>query len=475
MDSIIKRVLRLIPVGVFAVDRSGKVILWNKALEEMTGIFEEEIIGKGDFEYSIPFYGYRRPMLVDYVLNPDIEHSESLIKRGDIYELETFLPNLYGGKGAWVLMCASNVVDESCDLIGAVQIINDITIRKIAEIELKKLNTVIEHSPVGVALLEFSGKIIYCNDSFLKYTGHKDLKGHNIFELFPQLSLYEIYNSYLKEIRYNNKIFRLRGIKLDHEDIHGYAIFLTDITEVRKYEEQRIISYKMESVNRLISTYAHEIKNILTGIRGFAQLALQSKDKETAASYLEKMLSMVDSLLKNVREILGVGRELGKNPEFIDLKSVLENIIIFLKTSLKDNIVLTATMPEDSIKIYADKTDIEKIITNLVLNAQDALPEGGQIKIELSLKPLPEKFKTLISDEESKKDYVCLSVLDNGVGMDEETKSKIFEPFFTTKGEKGTGLGLTTVYHIVQLLKGFIFVETEPNKGTRFDIYLPIR
>ncbi|MEN2995032.1 MAG: ATP-binding protein [Thermodesulfovibrio sp.] len=469
-----KRVLRLIPDGVFAVDLSGKVILWNKALEEMTGIFEKEIIGKGDFEYSIPFYGYRRPMLVDYVLNPNIEPSEFFIKKGDIYELETFLPNLYGGKGAWVLMSAFTVVDEFCDVIGAVQIIRDITKRKIAEIELKKLNTVIEYSPVGVALLEISGKIIYCNNSFLKYTGHKDLKGHNIFELFPQLSLYEIYNSYLKEIKYNGKIFRLRGIKIDYEDIFGYAIFLTDITEVRKYEEQRIISYKMESVNRLISTYVHEIKNILTGIKGFAQLALQSKDKKTADSYLEKMLSMVDSLLKNVREILGVGREFGKNPELIDIKSVLENIIIFLKALLKDNIVLTASIPENSIKVYADKTDIEKMITNLVLNAQDALPEGGEIKIELSLKSLPEKFKTLISDEESRKDYVCLSVVDNGVGMDEETKNKIFEPFFTTKGEKGTGLGLTTVYHIVQILKGFIFVESELNKGTRFDIYIPV-
>jgi len=472
-ENILKRVIRLLPDGVFAIDLAGKVTIWNKVMEEITGVKETEIIGKNNFEYSIPFYGFRRPMLVDYILNPEISYPDDLKIKGETVETETFAPNLYNGKGAWVRMSAHLLYDEACDLIGAVQIVRDITVRKTAEQELRKLFNVIEHSPVGVAILEFSGKITYCNEAFLKYTGFQRVLGENIFDIFPQISLYEIHNSYLKEIKFGGKIFRLRGIRLEKEN--GYALFLTDITELRKYEEQIIISHKMESVRKLTSIYAHEIKNMLTGIRGFVQLALQSENNEQKNSYIEKILSIVDSVSMNIREILGVGREIGRNPELIDLRDVIKNITTFLKASLKENINLILEIDEKPLTVFADKTDIEKIITNLVLNSQDAMPEGGEITIEAKLKQIPDKFLTLIGKKELAGYYICLSVTDTGIGMDKETKEKIFEPFFTTKGEKGSGMGLTTIYHIVQLLKGFIFVESEPNKGTKFEIYIPLK
>lgn len=209
-------------------------------------------------------------------------------------------------------MSAHSLYDEACDLIGAVQIVRDITARKTAEQKLRNLFNVIQKSPVGVAILEFSGKITYCNESFLKYTGFHKAVGENIFNIFPQISLYEIHNSYLKEIKFGGKIFRLRGIRLEEEK--GYALFLTDITELRKYEEQIIISHKMEYVRKLTSIYAHEIKNILTGIKGFAHLALKSENNEQKNSYIEKILSILDSGLTNIKEILGFGREIGKNP-----------------------------------------------------------------------------------------------------------------------------------------------------------------
>lgn len=472
-ESILKSVIRLLPDGVFVIDLYGRVLLWNRVMEEITGVKENEIIGKGNFEYSLPFYGCRRPMPVDYVLNPEISYPEDLIIKEETVEIETFVPKLYDGKGAWIRMSAHPLLDEACDIIGAVQIVRDITARKTAEIELRKLFNIIERSPVGVAVLKFSGEITYCNESFLKYTQLKTAVKKNIFEIFPQLSVYEIHNSYLKEIKSGGKIFRLRGIRIEEEN--GYAIFLTDITELRKYEEQIIISHKMESVRRLTSTYAHEIKNMLTGVRGFAQLALQTENIEQAKSYIEKLLSIVDSVSMNIKEILGFGREMGKNPEIIELKDVIKNLSIFLRASLRENINLILDFEERPLTVFADKTDIEKIITNLVLNAQDAMPEGGEIRIQAKLKQIPDKFISLIGRKELAKEYICLSVEDEGTGMDEETREKIFEPFFTTKGEKGSGLGLTTVYHIVQMLNGFIFVESEPGMGTRFEIYIPLK
>ncbi|WP_353685505.1 ATP-binding protein [Thermodesulfovibrio sp. 3462-1] len=471
-ENILKRIIRLLPDGVFVIDLSGKVLVWNRAMEELTGVKEGEIVGKGDFEYAIPFYGFRRPMPVDYVINPDLNYPENLNTKKETVEIETFVPKLYNGKGAWVRMSAHPIYDEACDIIGAVQIVRDITIRKNAEIELRKLFNIVEHSPVGVAVLEFSGKIIYCNESFLKYTQLKTAKGRNIFELFPQISLYEIHNSYLKEIKFEGKIFRLRGMRINEED--GYAIFLTDITTLRKYEEQIIISHKMESIRKLVSVYSHEIKNMLTGIKGFAQLALQTENIEQTRAYVEKLLSIVDSVSMSIKEILGFPREFGRNPEVLDLKDVIKNLVTFLKASLRENISLILDFEEKPLPCFADKTDIEKIITNLVLNAQDAMPEGGEIKIQAKTKQMPEKFISLIGIKELSTQYICLSIQDTGIGMDEETKEKIFDPFFTTKGEKGSGLGLTIVYHIVQMLKGFIFVESEPGKGTKFDIYLPL-
>lgn len=470
----LNRILRLLPDGVFAVDLTGKVILWNRVLEEMTGILEEEILGKGDYEYAIPFYGYRRPMPVDYVLNPHMSYPDALTKKENAYEIETFLPFLYNGKGAWVRMSASCIVDEACDIIGAVQIIRDITPRKTAELQLKKLYTVVKHSPVGVALLEFSGKFLYCNDFFLKLTRLTTIENKNFFEIFPQISLYEIHNSYLKEIKWDGKVFRLRGIRLEEEEVQGYAIFLTDITELRKYEEQIIISHKMESLRKLSATYAHEIKNMLTGIKGFGELALQTEKVEQIKGYLGKIISIVDSALLNIREILGFGRDTGKNIEILDLREVITNIITFLRGSLRENINLILQIEEKPLTVFADRQDIEKIITNLILNAQDAMPEGGKITVEARQKLLPEKFKGLVS-QKPYKEYAYLSVKDTGTGMDEETKEKIFEPFFTTKGERGSGMGLTTVYYIVQLLNGFIFVESEVGKGSEFEIYIPLK
>ncbi len=473
-EEIFRRIARLIPDGLFVIDIEGKVIFWNKILESMTGIAEEEIVGKDNFEYSIPFYGFRRPMPVDYILNSEMQYPGHINKKNGCVEIETFLPKLYGEKGAWVRLTDVPLVNEACDLIGGIQIVRDISERKLAESTLKKLRLVIEHSPIGVIITTFSGEIIYCNQAFLNYTGFETAESLNIYEIFPMISLYEIHNGHLKEIRYNGKIFRLRGLRLEDEELYGYAIFITNITELKKLEEQIIISQKMEIIQRLTSTYTHDLKNILTGIKGFAHLAMQRENLDMAKSDIDKLLKVVNSTLENIKKMLDFGKNVVRNPEMIDLRDGIKKIVPLLKATLRENIKLNITLGNKPLVIFADKSDIEKIVLNLVLNSQDAMCNGGEIKIIVSKKSLPEKYVAL-QQKDIEKDYACLTIVDTGIGMDEETKKRIFEPFFTTKGEKGSGFGLPTVYYIVQILNGHIFVDSEVGKGTTFDIYIPLK
>lgn len=473
-EEFFKRIARLIPDGFFVIDIEGKVIFWNKFLENMTGIVEQEIVGKDNFEYSIPFYGFPRPMPVDYILNSDMQYPYCIKEKNGCVEIETFLPKLYGNKGAWVRFTAVPLVNEAGDLIGAIQIVRDISEIKLAESTLKKLRLVIDNSPIGVIITKFSGEIIYSNQAFLDYTGFETAEGLNIYEIFPMISLYEIHNGHLKEIKYNGKIFRLRGLRLEEEELSGYAIFITDITELRKYEDQIIISKKMETIQRLTSTYIHDLKNTFTAIKGFANLAMQRENLDMAKSDIDKLLKVVNSTLENIKRSLDFGKNLVRMPEMIDLRDAIKKIVPLLKATLRENIKLNISLENKPLVIFADKSDIEKIVLNLVLNSQDAMCKGGEIKIMVSEKSLPEQFLALQQKEIGKK-YVRLTIVDTGIGMDEETKSRIFEPFFSTKGDKGSGLGLPTVYYIIQMLSGQIFVDSEVGKGTKFDIYIPLK
>lgn len=470
---LLKELINSLPDGIFAIDREGKVIIWNKFLEEITGIREEDILGKDYFEYSIPFYGFYTPMLVDYIINRDLKPPDNLIRMGNFLQAETFLPALYKGKGAWVRMLASPLFDRTKNLLGAFQVIRDVTKKKMDEFELFKLKKIIDNAPVAIVITEFSGKIIYQNKTFIDYFSAENMNGDSIFNLLPFISLYEIHNGYIREIKFKDKIFRIRGIKIELEEVYGYAIFVTDITELRKYEEQLIISQKMESIRRITSTYTHDLKNIFNAIRGFAQLALRRDDLSKAKSDIEKIIKVTESATENIRRILDLGKDLGRNPDLIDLKEVIRNVLPLLRSVLGESIELKISIDDSPSIIWADKSDIEKIILNLVINAKDAMHSGGEIRIELQKKPLPGKF-TALKNYDPKKSYICLSVIDNGKGMDEDTMSRIFEPFFTTKGEKGSGLGLPTVYYIVQMLNGYIFVDSKLNHGTRFDIFLPL-
>ena len=256
---------------------------------------------------------------------------------------------------------------------------------------------------------------------------------------------------------------------------------LRDITHQVNLEEQLRQAQKMEAIGKLAGGIAHDFNNILTAIMGHAQLAMLCLDDPSMLSKeLEEILKGADRAANLTRQLLGFSRKQIVQLENVDMNKIIANLEKMLRRLIREEISLEFQFYEEPLLVRADTTQIEQILINLVINAQDAILEkkntsNGKITVRLE--------KTLVSelpyyDETAPFTpgwFVCLSVRDNGIGISSEIKNRIFEPFFTTKPkEKGTGLGLAQVYGIVRQNNGHIHVYSEPGYGTIFKIYWPL-
>lgn len=241
--------------------------------------------------------------------------------------------------------------------------------------------------------------------------------------------------------------------------------------ERRHLEEQLRQSQKMEAIGRLAGGIAHDFNNLLTAIIGYSQLLLsrlpEGDPMKTELEEIEKAGKRAASLTS---QLLSFSRKQVLQPEVLDLRTVISELARMLTRVIGEDINLINIPAPRSACVRADPGQIEQIIMNLVVNARDAMPRGGNLTIETSV--IEPDGRSL--DGISAGPYVLLSVTDTGVGMDKETQARIFEPFFTTKpAGKGTGLGLSTVYGIVKQSGGDLWVYSEPGLGTTFKIYLP--
>ncbi|HEX8280217.1 MAG TPA: ATP-binding protein [Chthoniobacterales bacterium] len=245
---------------------------------------------------------------------------------------------------------------------------------------------------------------------------------------------------------------------------------------LRKSEQELRHSQKMEAIGRLAGGVAHDFNNLLTAIVGYAELIhLREGTDRVAKQHAELILKAGEQAAGLTRQLLAFSRKQLLQPRVIDLNQLVIDMEKLLRRVIGERYDLR-TVPEAQIgRVMADPTQLEQVILNLGVNARDAMPTGGKLTIHTANVNLDRRAATAISPFLQSGDYVELSVVDTGAGMDEEIKSHIFEPFFTTKGPgKGTGLGLATVYGIVRQSGGGISVESQPGKGTTFRIYLPL-
>jgi PAS domain S-box-containing protein len=249
--------------------------------------------------------------------------------------------------------------------------------------------------------------------------------------------------------------------------------YIEDLTEQSALEQQVRAVQKLEAVGRLAGGVAHDFNNILTVIIGYSELAMYRLGSGHGISkHLSEIKTAAERAASLTRQLLAFSRQQVLYPRILDVNSVVNNLMQMLLRLIGEDISLTFKAGSVG-NIKADMGQVEQILMNLVVNARDAMPQGGAISIETSTVELEDGYiDSHLSVRPGR--YVMLSVSDTGCGMDEKTVSQIFEPFFTTKGPgQGTGLGLSTVYGIVKQSDGYIWVYSEPGRGTTLKVYFP--
>jgi PAS domain S-box-containing protein len=253
-----------------------------------------------------------------------------------------------------------------------------------------------------------------------------------------------------------------------------YVSIQRDVTKIKQLETQFLQAQKMDAVGRLAGGVAHDFNNLLTVIKGYGDLLLMRLgESHPLRSYAEQVKKAADHAASMTRQLLVFSRQEMAQPETIDLNVVVGDIEKMLRRLIGEDIELETTLDPALGLVKVNPGQLEQVIMNLIVNARDAMPYGGQVSIRTSNEILTDTTHLQPMGIKPGK-YATLTIMDTGLGMDEDTITHIFEPFFTTKEQgKGTGLGLSTVYAIVSQSNGGLQVLSQPGQGTTFCIYLP--
>ena len=363
-----------------------------------------------------------------------------------------------------------------------------------AEESIRKLSRAVEQSADMVMVTDRQGILEYVNPAFEALTGYgreevcgktpRILKSGEqppevYQEMWKTISAGNVFRGILVNRKKNGELYHVEESICPVRDPAGQITHFIangrDLTERMRLEAQLLQSQKMDAIGNLAGGVAHDFNNLLTIITSYAELALDAVPRESPLeSKIQEIILAARRAAELTRQLLAFGRKQPQALRVADLNQVIGRIANTLPRLIGEDIGFTFTRGEGLGSVRVDPLQIEQILMNLAANARDAMPQGGQLRIETSNQRLEDDYiqckKAIIPTGR----YALITVSDDGTGIPPEHMPHIFEPFYTTKPlGKGTGLGLATVYGIVKQNKGYVWAYSEPKMGTVFKIYLP--
>jgi two-component system cell cycle sensor histidine kinase/response regulator CckA len=515
---LLSEIIEFLPDSTLVIDRDGTVIAWNRAIEEITGVKAGKMLGKGNYEYALPFYGDRRPILIDLALhpNPEMEKKYTAIQRqGDKVFGEAFTPNLPPGN-VHLSATASVLRDSKGEIYAAIECIRDNTYRRQAEEALQKseekFRFITERMSDVIWTLDSHFMVQYVSPSVSKalgYTPEERIKQSIVERITPE-SLANVQEVLRRELRIDREsgldpdrtvtleleYYHKDGPKVWHEsvisairdnggNIIGYHGASRDITERKKIEKERQRleerlrrAEKMEALGSLAGGVAHDLNNVLGVIVGYSELLREKIPAEdNLKRYVQNILNSSQRAAAIIQDLLTLARRGVAVSEVVNLNAVIYDYIKspeFERLKAYHPYVTIETDVEKALlHIKGSPVHLEKTLMNLVSNAVEAISDRGSVMIRTENRYLDKPIRGY--DDVREGDYVVLTVSDTGKGISAVEIEKIFEPFYTKKvmGRSGTGLGLTVVWGTVKDHDGYIDVHSEDGNGSIFTIYFP--
>jgi PAS domain S-box-containing protein len=483
-------------VGIRLVDvaAGGIIVRANRAFHELLGYEEGELVGRGVFELTHPDDVPRNRALYDEVVAgrlPRFQLEKRYLRRD--------------GNTVWARLTVSPVRNPGGEVQFVIGLVEDITARREAEERLAEQGRELAESMVaaraildaavdGIVTIDERGLIESANPAAERLFGYTaaEMVGNNVSLLMPS-PYREEHDRYLESYLAtgHRKIIGIgREVVAQRKDGSTFPIDLgvaevrqggrrffmgtiKDLTVRKQLEEQLLHAQKMEAIGRLAGAVAHDFNNLLASITGYSEMLVDRLADTTLRHGAQQIQRSAERGAALTRQLLAFSRRQELETELIDLNAVLLDLQDMMVRLLGERVELVYRLADILSPLRADRGQLHQVLLNLVVNARDALDEGGRIIISTDNVDLPQE-RLRHGSVIPAGSWVCLSVADDGCGMSEQIRQRIFEPFYTTKEPgKGTGLGLSTVYGIVQQSGGGVLVDSEPGVGTTFEVYLP--
>ena len=492
-------ILEAIPDAVAAVNQQGVIIQVNSQTETLFGYTRDELIGQ-KIEMLVP--DRQRPQ---HHLHREHFHQQPKIRRmgsgldlhgrrrdGSEFPVEISLSPVATADGTMVLSVIRDISDRKRIEEELRRVNQELDRRKTRELRdsQNRLALIVDSSQDAIIGKNLDGIVTHWNKGAEHIYGYTapEMIGRSISVLAPKDRSDEI-PAILQKIRNGQRVEYFESIRVTKDGrslnvsisvspIHdadgkvvGASTIARNITGQKKVEEQLRQSQKMEAVGRLAGGVAHDFNNLLGIVTACAELLRTRVDAESR-EYIDNIHEAAKRGASLTRQLLAFSRRQPVQTQVLDLNERLREVSKLLRPLMGEDVEIVLSPRSATAIVEADAGQLDQIVVNLAVNARDAMPSGGKLILETAVSDLDESFAREHSMTAGR--YVMLAISDNGIGMDEATRSRIFEPFFTTKEMgKGSGLGLATVYGIVKQSGGHVWVYSEPGHGSTFKIYLP--